>query len=141
MKTVFADTLYWIAIAMPGDQWSGPAKAAKQGLGEAVIVTTDEVLAEFLNALSPRGQSLRKAAVRMVQAILDNPNVEVAPQTRDGFLAGLRKYDARQDKKYSLTDCISMNVMEAKGISEILTNDHHFEQEGFVVLVKRDREG
>jgi len=141
MKTVFADSLYWIAIAKPGDQWSRPAKAAKQGLGEAGIVTTDEVLAEFLNMLCPGGPSLRKTAVRMVQAILDNPNVKVVPQTRDGFLAGLQRYDARQDKKYSLTDCISMNVMKAQGISEVLTNDHHFEQEGFVVLVKKDREG
>jgi hypothetical protein len=28
-----------------------------------------------------------------------------------------------------------MNVMDARGIREILTNDHHFEQEGFVVLI------
>ena len=30
-----------------------------------------------------------------------------------------------------------MNVMEAESITEILTNDHHFEQEGFVVLMRR----
>jgi predicted nucleic acid-binding protein len=140
MKTVFVDSVYWIAIVKPGDQWSGPAKAAMQSLGEAVVVTTDEVLAEFLNMLSSYGPPLRKAAVKMVRAILDNPNVKVVPQTRDGFLAGLRKYDVRQDKEYSLTDCISMNVMKDQGISEVLTNDHHFAQEGFEVLVKRDRE-
>jgi len=141
MKTVFADSLYWIAMARPGDQWNGPASVARKGLGEAVIVTTDEVLAEFLNALSSYGPPLRKTTVRMVRAIMNDPNVRVIPQTRDGFLAGLQRYDDRQDKKYSLTDCISMNVMKAKGISEVLTNDHHFAQEGFEVLVKRDREG
>jgi predicted nucleic acid-binding protein len=141
MKTVFADSVYWIAFVKPGDQWKGPAKAAMQGLGEAAIVTTDEVLTEFLTTLCKGGPILRKAAVKMVRAILDSPNVKVVPQTRGGFLAGLRKYDARQDKEYSLTDCISMNVMEAQGISEVLTNDHHFEQEGFAVLVKKHREG
>jgi predicted nucleic acid-binding protein len=30
-----------------------------------------------------------------------------------------------------------MNAMESEGITEALTNDHHFEQEGFVVLIKR----
>lgn len=28
--------------------------------------------------------------------------------------------------------------MEAESITEILTNDHHFEQEGFAVLMKRN---
>jgi predicted nucleic acid-binding protein len=134
MKTVFADSVYWITIVKPGDHWAGAAKSAKQSLGEAVIVTTDEVLTEFLTTLGNSGSILRKTAAKMVRAILDNPNVKVAPQTRDGFLAGLQKYDARQDKEYSLTDCISMNVMEAQKISEVLTHDHHFKQEGFAVL-------
>jgi len=137
MKTVFADSLYWTAINKPNDAWGEAARAAKQSLGEAILVTTDEVLTEFLAAISRGGPALRKAAVKMVRAILSNPNVKVVPQTRDGFLGGLEKYDARQDKEYSLTDCISMNVMIAEGISEVLTNDHHFEQEGFVVLIKR----
>ena len=29
-----------------------------------------------------------------------------------------------------------MNVMEAEGITEILTTDHNFEQEGFTILMK-----
>jgi len=138
MKTVFADSLYWTAIVRPGDQWGALAKAARASLGEAIVVTTDEVLTEFLATLSRGGPQLRKAAVRMVRAILGNPNIRVMPQARDGFLAGLEKYEARQDKEYSLTDCISMNVMAGQGISDVLTNDHHFEQEGFVVLIKKD---
>lgn len=89
MKTVFADSVYWIAIVKPGDQWNGPAKSVRQELGDAVVVTTDEVLTEFLTTLCKGGPMLRKAAVKMVRAILDNPNVKVVPQTRDGFLAGL----------------------------------------------------
>jgi predicted nucleic acid-binding protein len=44
-------------------------------------------------------------------------------------------YERRPDKQYSLIDCISMNVMRRKGISEILTRDRHFSQEGFVRLL------
>ena len=66
----------------------------------------------------------------MVRAIMSNPNVTVVPQTRDSFLQALRRYEARLDKSYTLTDCMSMDVMQDEGIKEALTNDHHFTQEG-----------
>ncbi len=43
-------------------------------------------------------------------------------------------YEARSDKGYSLTDCRSMNALRDLGISDVLTNDHHFTQEGFSIL-------
>ena len=135
MKTVFADSQFWIALVKPEDQWAKAAKTAKSNLGDVLIVTTDEVLTEFLTALS-RGKHMRKQAGKMVRAILANPNVRVVPQTRDSFLKGLTLYENRGDKEYSLTDCISMNVMKAESLVEVLTNDRHFEQEGFTVLIK-----
>jgi uncharacterized protein len=36
---------------------------------------------------------------------------------------------------WSLTDCISFEVMRARGISDALTGDHHFAQAGFRVLL------
>ncbi len=45
--------------------------------------------------------------------------------------AGLQLYRDRPDKRYSLTDCISMQTMRREGLTEVLTNDRHFEQEGF----------
>ncbi len=49
---------------------------------------------------------------------------------------GLALYTRRSDKDWSLTDCISFVVMKAEGIEEALTGDHHFEQGGFVALLK-----
>ena len=137
MKTVFADAVYWIAIVKPRDQWRDAAKAAKKRLGKTRIVTTEEVLGELLAALR-KGPHLRHLAVEMVRALLSNPNVRVVPQSRDSFQKGLVRYDARRDKHYSLQDCISMNVMESESITEVLTNDDHFEQEGFTRLMRRD---
>ena len=138
MKKAFADSSYWIAVANPKDQWSEAAKHARKSLGDAVLFTTDEVLIEFLTALSRGGPTLRQAAAKMVRAILANVNVRVIPQTREGFLKGLTRYEGREDKEYSLTDCVSMNVIESHALTEVLTNDHHFEQEGFTVLIKKD---
>lgn len=89
MKVVFADTLYWIAIIRPRDAWQNAARQAREGLGNVILVTTDEVLSEFLNALSRGGPHLRQQAAKMARAIMENPNVRVLPQTRDSFLKGL----------------------------------------------------
>jgi predicted nucleic acid-binding protein len=52
------------------------------------------------------------------------------------FALGNRNSEQRPDKEWSLTDCNSFVVMQHEGISEALTGDHHFEQAGFVALLK-----
>jgi predicted nucleic acid-binding protein len=52
------------------------------------------------------------------------------------FDRGVELYDARPDKHWSLTDCISFVAMQDHGISEALTGDRHFEQAGFVALMR-----
>jgi predicted nucleic acid-binding protein len=37
-------------------------------------------------------------------------------------------------RDYSLSTCISMNAMHERGLVEVLTNDAHFSEEGFIVL-------
>jgi hypothetical protein len=45
VRRVFADTLYWLAVFLPGDTWTDAAHAAD--VSEALLITTEEVLAEF----------------------------------------------------------------------------------------------
>ena len=138
MKTVFADTAYWVAMARPRDQWRSAARNALRQLGPVNLVTTDEVLTEFLTSLSWTGPEARLRAVRSVRTLQNDSRVQVIPQSRESFCKALDRYEARRDKSYSLQDCVSMNVMEAQSITEILTSDRHFEQEGFTALMKRD---
>jgi predicted nucleic acid-binding protein len=70
-----------------------------------------------------------------VREILKDAGIEVVAQSHESFLAGLALYERRPDKQYSLADCISMNVMRQRRISEVLTNDRHFAQEGFTRLL------
>ncbi len=51
-------------------------------------------------------------------------------------MAGLKMYEERPDKGYSLADCTSMQTMRSEGLISILTNDRHFEQEGFRALFR-----
>jgi predicted nucleic acid-binding protein len=87
-----------------------------------------------LNFFAEHGNEARRRSVSIVEQILTNPNIEVVPQTHDNFLAGLTFYKARADKGYSLTDCVSMIAMRERDITEALTHDRHFGQEGFTVL-------
>jgi predicted nucleic acid-binding protein len=139
MTTVFADTLYWVAIVKPDDPWKVAARRARSSLENVRLLTTDEVLIEFLAALAKGGEGIRRQAVKMVRAILDNPNVKVLPQSRASFVKGVELYEQRLDKDYSLTDCISMNSMRSESVTKVLSNDHHFEQEGFDVLIAERR--
>jgi len=100
------------------------------------LVTTDEVLTELLGGLAQRGPDWREAATRAIRRILDDERVTVHPQSRESFLAGLRLYEQRPDKGYSLVDCVSMTRIRRQGVTEVLTKDHHFAQEGFKVLLR-----
>jgi predicted nucleic acid-binding protein len=84
-----------------------------------------------------RGAYLRQEALKTVRAILGNVHVTVIPQTHESFVKGVDFYASRTDKAYSLVDCISMRTMREMGLTEVLTNDHHFTQEGFTILIKR----
>ena len=136
MQTVFADTFYWIALLNPNDEAHARAATVSKDLISVRIVTTDEVLTEFLNYFAERGPFLRRAAVRLVERMHSDRNIQIVPQTREGFLSGYRLYRARPDKGYSLTDCISMEVMRREGLSDVLTNDAHFAQEGFACALR-----
>ncbi len=136
MKRVFADTCYWIAITRPNDPLKTAANEARKRLGICKLITTEEVLTEYLTALSKR--RFRKTATEIVRQILESDDVEVVRQSHVSFLRGLERYTQREDKEYSLPDCISMNVMDEQGITDVLTEDHHFEQEGkYTVLMKK----
>jgi predicted nucleic acid-binding protein len=53
------------------------------------------------------------------------------------FEQGLALFSRRMDKSWSLTDCISFQIMQARGIREALTGDHHFQQAGFAALLAK----
>jgi uncharacterized protein len=135
MRSIFVDTFYWVALANAQDSWNQQAKSLYSSLLQTNLVTTDEVLVEFVNYFSTTGEYARSGVLQQARQILQTQQIEVVPQTHQSLLDGLALYEKRLDKGYSLTDCISMYTMRARGITEVLTHDHHFTQEGFVLLL------
>jgi predicted nucleic acid-binding protein len=135
MSHIFADSLYWIAIINPTDQWFERAQNVGTTLGNIQIVTTSEILTETLNFYAEGGARNRDAAARLIRAILVDIEIEVVSSSEESFLDGMKLYEERMDKGYSLTDCISMNTCRERKITQILSHDHHFTQEGFQILL------
>jgi len=71
-----------------------------------------------------------------VAGVLENPAIEVAWVDEALHRAAMIFLLARLDKGYSLCDAVSFLIMREQGITEALTTDHHFEQEGFQLLLK-----
>jgi uncharacterized protein len=135
MRMLFVDTGYWVARSNRRDQWHEQAKCLSSQLKDVHLVTTELVLVEYLNYFSAYGMAMREQIAAMVKDIMVAPDVQVIWQTQVLFEAGLGLYQARLDKGYSLTDCVSMVVMRQAEIQEALTHDKHFNQEGFTILL------
>jgi predicted nucleic acid-binding protein len=128
---VFADTFYWIALTDSTDNAHERALRITDD-----IVTTDEVLTDYLTFFCAAPEFMRREVAFAVEDILQGPAVKVIPQSHESFLAGHKLFSERPDKGYSMTDCISMQAMRREGITEALTNDRHFEQEGFRAIFR-----
>ena len=130
----FADSFYWIALTHRKDASHVRAMTWLQANRGAQIITTEEVLAEVLTWFASKGAVARGAAVAFVRTCFTDPSLRVLPQTSADFHVALAFYESRLDKEYSLIDCRSMVAMKSLGLADVLTNDHHFTQEGFTAL-------
>ncbi len=133
MTPVFADAHFWVALLNPRDQWYERAVAVVAEL-KRPILTTRFVFLEVVAAFART--STRVWYGDLLDRLTVDSNTTVLPLSDDDMTAGEVLYRDRPDKDWSLTDCISFRVMEARGLREAQTNDHHFEQAGFVALLK-----
>jgi uncharacterized protein len=91
---VFADTFYWIAITNRRDKYHEAVKRFTVTLSPRAVVTTDEVLIEFLSWCSG-DPMLRRTAGFAVGRLVNNPDIRIIPQSRSSFLEVLALYNAR----------------------------------------------
>jgi predicted nucleic acid-binding protein len=93
------------------------------------LVTTSYVFDEVVTYFNGRGH--HQKAVEVGNSLLHSPSVMLIQVAEELFHAGWNYIQQFQDKRYSLTDCISFVVMEQRGIQAALTFDRHFTQAGF----------
>jgi hypothetical protein len=133
VKTVFADSFYFLALLHVDDRAHARALAVSQKRSDRLVITV-WVLIEVADALAAPG--MRESFPRLLAALRADPACAILPLAQSLFDEGVGLHADRPDKAWSLTDCISFIVMKQHGISEALTGDRHFEQAGFTALLK-----
>ena len=128
---VFGDAVFYVALINRKDEHHERVMEWARGLtGE--IVTTQWVLTEVADAFAE--SHIRRRLKVGFDEMARDPATRIIEVSPEYFARGLALYDARPDKEWSLTDCISIVVMGDEGLTEALTEDGHFEQAGFVAL-------
>lgn len=135
MPEIFVDTVAWIALVNTRDALYAKAKEVFVNLRRRnyQFITTEFVLLEFANALS--APDFRGKASIFIEGLRKSPDIKIVAASTELFSLGFELYRNRLDKEWSLVDCTSFMLMEEKQIRESFTEDHHFEQAGFVKLL------
>lgn len=138
MSERFVDTSGWaewadhtlryhaLALALFSETWDQGGR----------LLTTDYVLGELTALLTSPLRMPKPKQIQLLDAIHSDPSVQVVSLD---VLQKRRAWDlwrARPDKSWSFVDCASFTVMRERGLTEALTTDHHFEQAGFIRLLK-----
>ena len=132
MNAVFADTFFYLALLDETDP--GHERALAESKIPRLLLTTEFILLELGNACARAEDHADFLA--LVAGLRASPRVRIIPLSPDLFNRGLARMRERNDKDWSLTDCVSFIVMEEEGLNEALTGDQHFEQAGFKALLK-----
>ena len=129
MKTpTFIDTSYVLALVNVGDDNHDAASEMAKEV-QPPFVTTEAVLVEIGNALSRA--RWRRLGFETINDLRNDPDIEVVPADTSLFERALALFGGRSDKDWGLTDCTSFVVMQERGLTDVLTADHHFSQAGF----------
>ena len=132
-KPVFGDTFYYLALLSASDV--AHARAVAVGSQSPLaVVTSAGVIQELADGLAkPPG---RAGLLRLLSALEADPHTAIIDPSAELWRRGIELYRSRLDKEWSLTDCVSFEIMRELGITEALTGDHHFEQAGFIAILK-----
>jgi predicted nucleic acid-binding protein len=135
-NSIFVDTVAWLALVNKSEDLHDAARTVRDQLVQrkTKLVTTDYVVVEIANSLARL--PLRGVARKLIDFIRTPDTVELVTITPELFEKAYQLYCSRTDKEWGLTDCTSFVVMKAMRINRAFTADKHFEQAGFIVLLK-----
>ena len=138
MTPLFVDTAGWACIADKREDFHAPASAIyrESGRQKRLLITTNWIITETVALLSSR-RLPRLQLIGFIETIKTAPLIEIVHITPELDEAAWQLLQDRPDKEWSLVDCASFVLMQKRGLREVLTTDHHFDQAGFVRLLRQ----
>jgi len=134
---LFVDTWGWCAGINPKEDQYYHVRQIMESLisSENHLITTNFVLDETYTLI--RFRVHHKASLELHQTIdelIMGNLLNIVYITSELEQLAWRIFERYSDKDFSFTDCSSFSVMRLLKITQVLTNDHHFEQMGFRIL-------
>jgi hypothetical protein len=135
MNPVFLDTSYVIALLNRSDPHHAKAKVLLADLARTrrIRLTTTAVLLELGDGVARK--SRWDLIAPFLGAVATDPFLDVVPADSALIARAITFRNARLDKDWGLTDCVSFVVMSDHGMTEALTADRHFQQAGSRALL------
>ena len=138
MTDIFADTAGWGHLVDP-TQTRHIQAASLYRMGRQQgrkFITTNYILTELVALLTSPLRIPRPAIISFINSLKASPYVEIVHIDATLDEQAWQLLSQRQDKEWSLVDCASFVLMKQRGLFEAFTTDEHFEQAGFVRLLK-----
>jgi predicted nucleic acid-binding protein len=135
VRTVLLDTSFIVALENKDDLHHTRAKALDSKLlaEKSVLLFHWGILLEIADGYARI--SRRAKGLQLLAKFESEEGYRLSPITVPLFNESLDLYRRRNDKEWSLTDCISFALMKQEGVTEALTADAHFRQAGFTALL------
>ena len=138
MPDIFADTAGWGHLVDPTQAYHPLAASLYRSARQQghKLITSNYILTELVALLTSPLHLARPAIVAFIEGMKASPYVEIVHVDATLHEQAWQLLSQRQDKNWSLVDCSSFMIMQQRGILEAFTTDHHFEQAGFVRLLR-----
>ena len=135
MRRIFLDTCGVLALVNKRDALHEHAvRINSQLLLEKVnFYITDYILVEVGNALAKN----KKLAITTIDYLQNSDDIRFVKITNEILHQAIELYKKYTDKEWGLTDASSFVVMKKLKIEEAFTNDYHFKQYGFKILLEK----
>jgi len=138
MPDMFADTAGWGHLVDASQAYHSRAATIyrRTRQQERKLITTNYILTELVALLISPLQIPHPKIVEFITGVKSSPHVDIVHVDPTLDAQAWQLFSERPDKEWSLVDCTSFVIMQQRGLFEAFTTDHHFEQAGFVCLLK-----
>lgn len=138
MPSIFVDTSGWGHLVDPSQACHKQAADLYRGARQegSRLVTTNYILTELVALLTSPLRIPRARTIAFIASLKSSPYLDILHVDTTLDAQAWQLLADRPDKLWSLVDCASFVVMRQNRLIEALTTDPHFEQAGFVRLLK-----
>ena len=131
----FIDTSGWYSLFVRTDKYHNSSLGVIKKLQKdySTFITTDYILDETFTLFKARMIAMQSA--KLFEFVESSSFIRLEWISHERFLAAQNFYQKQIDHSYSFTDCTSFVLMKELRMDNVLTQDKHFREAGFNMLL------